>query len=110
MLQSQTKPQSGVAATKAFSNRQQGTFARSLIKLFGHIAGVAALFVGFFVIVWLVSVALNYLNSVHGFPDDIFAIIVRIELWLIYADCVVCSVVLAAVTWTFIRDELGAQR
>lgn len=73
-------------------------------KLVGHLLAASVIFVAFFLLVWLVSYALSYLQAVHPFPTDIFNLITTGEVWLTYADWGLCIVVLFSGAMTFVRD------
>lgn len=84
--------------------RKPRPFWRSALKLTGHLVAAGAIFIVFFAIVWLVSCALTWLDSIHHFPPEIFVMITKVEVWLTYADWGLCIVVLATGTWRFITD------
>jgi uncharacterized membrane protein HdeD (DUF308 family) len=76
-----------------FGRRRSKSFWESVWTLLGHLLGTAAIFVTLFGIARGLSWLLAGLDSLHSFPPEIFAIITRIEAWLIYADAV-CGLVM----------------
>jgi hypothetical protein len=76
--------------------RTRGTFWRSIFQLIGHLGGTALVFVALFSLGWAVSCSFNYLNSIHKFPDEIFELVTRLEVGLVYIDAAVSGVVLTA--------------
>lgn len=64
--------------------------------LMGRQLATAAALVSLFTISWLVSLFLNYLNYLQPFPDEIFRLVKRLEIYMIYFDAAVCVVVLLA--------------
>ena len=87
--------------------RRRKSFPEAVVGLIAHLAGAAIIFVAFFAIVWVVTVALAWLHALHPFPDDIFRFIIRIEAWFIYVDAFLCSVVLVAGAVRFVLDIVG---
>jgi hypothetical protein len=45
---------------------------------------------------WIVSCSFNYLNSIHQFPDELFDLVKKLEVGLMYVDAAVSGVVLTA--------------
>ena len=89
---------------RMFANDPQPSIWQSVLKLVGHLLAAAAIFVVFFVIVWLVSFALYGLNNIHPFPPEIFSMITRVEVYVTYADWLLCIIVLLAGAWRFCVD------
>jgi hypothetical protein len=67
-----------------------------VLLLIGHLLGTAAIFLALFTIIWLVSFALFWLDSMHKFPPDLLAIVTKVEVWGVYGDALVCILVVAA--------------
>ena len=42
------------------------------------------------------SCSINYLNSIHKFPDEIFKLVTTSEVGLVYIDAAVSGVILTA--------------
>ena len=84
-------------------------FLELALGLIGHLCGAAVIFVAFFTIGWLVSFALHWLHSLHPFPEEIFRIITRIEVWVVYADAFLCAIVLLAGAWRFALELVEAR-
>jgi len=86
--------------------RAQGNFAASLIRLIGHLGGTALIFLVFIALTWVISYSVNTLNAAQKFPQEVFDVISRVEMWLIYIDITLCSVVLILGTVRFCIDLL----
>jgi len=82
----------------------------SVSRLIGHLFGTVVIFGTFFTFGWLLSVLLHYLDTLHKFPPEILAIITRIEVGLIYADALLCVIMLMAGTFRFCRDLVEGGR
>ena len=91
-----------------FGQRKPKTFWESVFSLIGHLLGTAVIFVTFFCLAWGISFILSGLDALHKFPEEIYQIITRIEVWLIYADAVLCTIVLIAGAWRFCSDLMEA--
>jgi len=84
-----------------FRSSAPSNFWGSLLKLVGHLAGTALIFVVFILLVWVVSYAVSGLDGFHKFPQNVLDIITHVEIWLIYVDVALCSVVLILGTIRF---------
>jgi hypothetical protein len=85
---------------------RQKPFLMSILLLIGHLCATALVFVSLFTLGWGVAVAFAFLHSVHAFPDQIFDLVSRLEIGLIYLDAAVCGVVLFAGIVRFVREIL----
>jgi hypothetical protein len=85
------------------------SFAESVVGLVSHLLGAAVIFVAFFTIAWCVSWLLHKLHGVHPFPDEIFRLVTRVEVWAIYADAVLCAIVSLAGAARFCVEILEAR-
>ena len=85
------------------------SFVEMIFWLIAHLVGTAVIFVSFFTIGWAVSWALHALHAIHAFPEDIFRVIVRFEVWVVYADAVLCAFVLIAAAWRFALELLESR-
>ena len=90
--------------------RKPKSFAESIVGLVFHLIGAAIIFGSFFTIAWAVSVFLRWLHKIHPFPDDIFWLVSRVEVWAIYADAALCAIVLLAGSVRFCFEVLEARR
>ena len=90
--------------------KRKRSFAESVVSLIGHLLGTAIIFVAFFAIAWGVGYVLHFLDGAHKFPEETYRFISKLELWLIYADAALCSIVLLAGALRFIRDLFGVER
>lgn len=90
--------------------KRRRSFAESVFGLIGHLIGTAVIFVAFFAVAWLVGYALHHLHGIHNFPDEIYKFILRLELWLVYADAALCLLVLLAGAVRFVLDLFGVER
>jgi hypothetical protein len=84
--------------------RTRGTFWRSIVQLIGHLGGTALVFVALFSLGWIVSCSFNYLNSIHQFPDELFKLVTRLDVGLVYVDAAVSGVVLTAGIVRFVLE------
>lgn len=87
--------------------RQRRGYVQSIIRLLGHLIGTAIIFSSFFVIGWAVSVLLHWLHHISPFPQEIFDIVVMIEVWVFYLDAAACAIVIIAGLWKFVKDVAG---
>jgi hypothetical protein len=87
-------------------SRPKGTFFRSILLLVGHLSCTALVFVALFSLGWIVSCVFNYLDTIHKFPDEIFKLVTRLEIGLVYVDAIVSGVVLLAGILRFVRDAV----
>lgn len=87
---------------------KDGSFLSSVLALIGHLLAAGCIFVAYFVIIWLISCFLTWLNSVHPFPKEIFDFITKGEVWFMYVDWVLCIVVLGFGVVRFL-GELGRE-
>jgi len=78
----------------------------SILRLVGHLATTAFVFVSLITLVWVVSWTLSSMQSVHPFPDDIFELFAKLKIVLIYLDVLVSGIVLLAGIWHYILDVL----
>jgi hypothetical protein len=85
------------------------TFWELVFGLIGHLLGTGVIFVAFLVIAWGISFILAGLDALHKFPPEVWDIFTKIEVWLIYADLLLCTIVFVAGAWRFCSTEL-AQR
>lgn len=74
------------------------------MKLVGHLAGTALIFVVFLLLTWAISYSVSSLDAVHKFPQNVLDIITKVELGLMYVDIALCSVVLILGTVRFCID------
>jgi hypothetical protein len=75
-----------------------------------HVAFDASVFVGLFTVCWLVSLCLDYLNSIHRFPPRAYTLAGRLEIWLFYLDCIVTGFLLAFTGIRFVLHTLEDDR
>ena len=80
------------------------SYARSVLRLIGHLIGTAVIFVSLFAIGWTVSFVLHYLHGIFPFPTEIFDFITKFELYLVYGDSLLCAFVLLGGAVRFIKD------
>jgi sterol desaturase/sphingolipid hydroxylase (fatty acid hydroxylase superfamily) len=92
-----------------FGGRKKISFFDSVVSLIGHLLGSAILFLSFYAIGWIISFVVHWLNLIHKVPSDIAIFTAKIELWIVYADAVLCFFVILAGAYRFIRD-LGDMR
>jgi len=87
-----------------FRSSAPGNFWASLLKLIGHLAGTALIFLVFIFLTWVISYAVNGLNTAQKFSQEVFDLITKVEMWLMYVDIVLCSIVLILGTVRFCLD------
>jgi hypothetical protein len=63
-------------------------------QLVGHLVATTLVFVVFVLLVWVASWTFSFVHSIHPFPDDVFRLLVRLEIILIYVDAVTSGAVL----------------
>jgi hypothetical protein len=78
-------------------------------KLVGHLLGTAFLFLSLVTIGWVVSYFLQYLDGVHAFPESTLRVMTMLELYLMYADSLLCLMVLGAGAFRFCKDILEVE-
>jgi hypothetical protein len=66
--------------------RSGRTHLQSFRLLIAHVVGTAAVFVTLITVGWLVSLCLEYLNTIHRFPPQVYTLAGRLEIWLFYLD------------------------
>jgi hypothetical protein len=74
--------------------------------LIGHLGATAFVFVSLFTLGWCASFVFHYLNAVHHFPEEIFTLLTRFEIGLVYVDTAVSGIVLLTGILRYIRDVL----
>ncbi len=82
------------------------SFLQSVLNLIGHLVGSSILFVSFIALGWFVSLFYHWLDGMHAFPDNVSVFITKCELYLVYADAVLCGTVIFVGACRFIK-ELG---
>ena len=75
-----------------------------MVKLVGHLAGTCLIFLVFLLLTWVIVYAVNLLDAFQKFPADVMHIITKVELWLLYADIGLCSIVLVLGTVRFCME------
>lgn len=90
----------------AAGSPQPKTYAKSVLGLIGHLFGTAVIFTSFFAIGWTISVILQFLHAAHPFPAEIWDIVTRFELYLIYGDLVLCSSVMLVSAYRFLVEMM----
>ncbi len=81
-------------------------FWHSILSLFGHLLGTAAIFIAFFSISWALAWILHVLDSIYPFAPETLNFVRKLETGVIYADSLFCGCVLLAGTWRFLKDIL----
>lgn len=82
------------------------SFAHSVLNLIGHLFGSGILFLSFIGVGWVISIFYHWLDGMHHFQQDVSIFITECELYLVYADAVLCGLVILVGAWRFIK-ELG---
>lgn len=82
----------------------QYTYWQSVLRLIGHLVGTAVIFASFLALAWLVAVFVHWLHALHPFPEEIYTIVTKVELVLLYVDIGLCGFVLVTGAWRFVRE------
>jgi hypothetical protein len=99
----------GLFIDRAYLRRRRPkTFWRSVRNLVGHLLATSLIFLVLFAIAWALSWALTCLDSLHEFPPEIFGLITRFEVWLIYGDGIMSAAVLLVGSFRFFGDLFEA--
>jgi hypothetical protein len=83
--------------------KRVGFFA-SVASLIGHLIGSGIMFASFYGIIWVLSYFISWLDGVHHLPSETFELTAKIEFYLVYADAILCAMVVLAGAIRFIRD------
>ena len=86
------------------------TYWDSVLSLIGHLIGTGVIFISFLIITWVIEVVLRFLNCIHSLPSEILSFVTSLELGFVYADAILCAVVLFAGLLRFCIDIIGARR
>jgi len=84
-------------------NRRVNAYVRYISALIGHFLSASLTFVALFAAGWLASLALHFLDSIYPFPAKISEFILEFELYLTYADSVLCVLILLAGAHHFVK-------
>jgi len=97
----------GLFIDRAYLRRNRPkTFWRSVGNLVGHLLATSLIFLLLFAIAWALSWLLACLDSLHKFPPEIFDLIARFEVWLIYGDAALSGGVVLIGAYRFFSDLL----
>lgn len=89
-----------------FRGRVPSSFWGSLLMLVGHLVGTFFIFLVFLVLTWGISYSVSVLDGRHKFPQNVMDIITQVELYLLYIDIALCTIVLLLGTARFCMDLL----
>ena len=70
--------------------------------------GTTGIFLILFFLAWLLGVALDAMHRMHPFPSDVLDVVHNVELWIVYFDIALCTVVLGAGFVRFAKDVIEA--
>jgi hypothetical protein len=87
-----------------YGRRRPKTFWNSVRVLVGHLIATSIIFSLLFAIAWALSWLLACLDSLHSFPPDMYELIKRMEIWLIYADAIISAAALLFGAFRFFTD------
>lgn len=79
------------------------SFWHSCMRLIGHLSATATVFVAFFCLAWLVSLAVAYLGSLHRIAPAMVQALARPPVWAVYTDAALSGVVLLCGVVRFAR-------
>ena len=71
-----------------------------------HLGMTALVFVSMFTFGWLVSFLFTFLDNIHPFPEEIFKLVVRLELYLVYLDAGLSGAILITGIFRFVQEIL----
>jgi len=89
------------------SGYRRHSYWGSVLGLVGHLAGTAVIFMVFLGLVWVVALFLHWLNAIHPLPVEIYGLVTKFEVGLVYIDAVLCLVVLIAGLIRFVREVVN---
>jgi hypothetical protein len=76
------------------------------LRLVGHLAATAFVFISFITLVWLASWGFHFLHSVHPFSDDVFQLFEALKGVLIRLDAALSGVVLLRGLLQYLRNVI----
>lgn len=87
-----------------FRGRGPTSLGTSLLVLVGHLVGTCLIFLVFLSLTWVIAYSVSLLDDQHKFPPNVMNVITQVELWLLYVDIALCSIVLLLGTIRFCID------
>lgn len=87
-----------------YYGRRRHSYWLSLVKLLAHLLGTAIMFSAILVLSWGLSYLVHLLNVAHPFPQEIYSVVTKIELWLVYIDVVISGAVLFFGALKFLQE------
>lgn len=87
-----------------FSSRPGKSFFGAVLLLIGHLIAAGAVFMAFFLIVWTIAAMVSRLSAEHQLPEEILKFMTQFEVYVMYADSVLCTIVLVAGIFSFVSD------
>ena len=84
--------------------RRRHSYWLSVVKLVAHLLGTAIMFSAILVLSWGLSYLVHRLNVTHPFPEEIYTVVTKIELWLVYIDVVISGAVLVFGAVKFLQE------
>lgn len=84
-------------------------FRAATMMLLGHMAGSAIIFSAFALVAWGLGFGVHFLHTKHPFPDEVLHVLHNVELWMLYADIGLSSIVLIVGAYRFIKEIGGVE-
>lgn len=86
------------------------SYWQTIRALMGHLIGTTIIFVVVMVLAWLIEVIFYVLHSMHPFPNDVIHFVRSAELGVLWADSVLCILILGASLFRFCKDNIGGRQ
>lgn len=93
-----------------FLDKRSDNYLAIVLRLIGHLLSTASIFLSYFVLVWSISFAVSFINSIRPLPARILEYAENFELYLIYGDSITCAAALVLTTVNFISGMLGRRK
>ena len=81
----------------------------SVRRLIGHLAATTLVFVVFVLLVWIASWTFSFVHSIHPFPNDVFKLLVKLEIILVYFDAAASGAVLLYGIGTYVLKVIRGE-
>jgi hypothetical protein len=85
---------------------QNRSFGSSVLRLLGHLAGTAFMYISLFAAAWAIGFCSSYLNRIYPFGDDTFQFMSKVEKVILYGDTALCAFVSLVGMGRFCKDVM----